>query len=515
MSNKIRLRFAPSPTGPLHIGGLRTALYNYLISKKLNGKFILRIEDTDLNRFNKNAEKHIYESLKWCDIIPDESPNNPGKYGPYRQSERKKIYRKYVTELVKSGHAYYAFDLKENLDYERKRHESKGKTFIYNWHNRNKLDNSLSLDNNKIQKLIKGKEYVIRFKTVESGNVKNELNIYDEIRGSIKVDLNNLDDKVIFKSDEMPTYHLANVIDDHLMNITHVIRGEEWLPSLALHFQLYNAFNWKKPKFAHLPLILKPTGNGKLSKRDGEKYGFPVYPIKWIEDNKTNEILGFKEIGYEPNALINFISLIGWNPGNEKEIISFKNLIDIFSIKRINKSGAKYDIEKAKWFNQEYVKKLNNEVFIDILEKKLNNKNVNKKILNDIVTLTKERLIFKNDIIKEANDILNETKIMKNNFIEKKWSKDINNVIKILTEYLEKNNDILPNKIKEYYFNLLNKNKIKIGIGMQALRLSITGKTSGPDLFSIIKILDNSKTIKRIKKNTKIINDENRNNKGK
>ena len=242
-------------------------------------------------------------------------------------------------------------------------------------------------------------------------------------------------------------------------------------------------------------------------------YLLPLWTL--FSSTLQTKILGFKEIGYEPNALINFISLIGWNPGNEKEIISFKNLIDIFSIKRINKSGAKYDIEKAKWFNQEYVKKLNNEVFIDILEKKLNNKNVNKKILNDIVTLTKERLIFKNDIIKEANDILNETKIMKNNFIEKKWSKDINNVIKILTEYLEKNNDILPNKIKEYYFNLLNKNKIKIGIGMQALRLSITGKTSGPDLFSIIKILDNSKTIKRIKKNTKIINDENRNNKRK
>jgi|TARA_B110000263_G_scaffold247349_1_gene260035 glutamyl-tRNA synthetase len=515
MSNKIRLRFAPSPTGPLHIGGLRTALYNYLISKKLKGKFILRIEDTDLNRFNKNAEKHIVKSLKWCGIIPDESPDNPGKYGPYRQSERKKTYKEYVSQLIKSGHAYYAFDLKENLNHERKRHEIKGKTFIYNWHNRDKLDNSLNIDETKIQKLIKEKEYVIRFKTVESGNTKNELNIYDEIRGSIKVDLNHLDDKVIFKSDGMPTYHLANVIDDHLMNISHVIRGEEWLPSLALHVELYNAFDWEKPKFAHLPLILKPTGNGKLSKRDGEKYGFPVYPIKWVEDNKAKKILGFKELGYESTALINFISLIGWNPGNENEIISFKNLIDTFSIKRINKSGAKYDIEKAKWFNQEYVKKLNNEVFIEILEKKLKNKKVNKKILNEIITLTKGRLIFKNDIIKEANDILDETKIIKNNFIETKWSKNINEVLKILVEYVEKNNNILPEKIKEYYFNLLNKNKIKIGIGMQALRLSITGKSSGPDLFSIIKILDNSKTIKRIKKNIKIINDENRNNKRK
>ena len=282
----IRLRFAPSPTGPLHIGGLRTALYNYLLAKSKKGKFILRIEDTDQSRFNKNAEFHINESLKWCNIVPDESPEKPGKYGPYRQSERKNIYKKFVSKLIESGHAYYAFDDKEELDLNRKRYEKQGKTFIYNWENRNNFKNSLTLNPTETENLIKEDKYVIRYKSYTKDQNKDFILIHDKIRGEIEVDLKILDDKIIFKNDGMPTYHLANVVDDHLMKITHVVRGEEWLPSLALHFLLYDSFKWEKPIFAHLPLILKPSGKGKLSKRDGEKFGVPVYPIEWEENEK-------------------------------------------------------------------------------------------------------------------------------------------------------------------------------------------------------------------------------------
>ncbi|HIF48848.1 MAG TPA: glutamate--tRNA ligase [Cytophagales bacterium] len=507
MSDNIRLRFAPSPTGPLHIGGLRTALYNYLISKKSKGKFILRIEDTDLKRYNKKAEKHILDSLKWCGISPDESPEKPGNYGPYRQSERKNIYKKFIAILIKSGNAYFAFDKKEKLEEKRKKCEKNGETFIYNWHNRLKFNNSLSIRNEKTKKLTQNNNYVVRFKTVHSGKSKNMITVNDEIRGKIQVDLNNLDDKIICKSDGMPTYHLANVVDDYLMKITHVIRGEEWLPSLALHCQLYNAFGWEKPKFAHLPLILKPTGTGKLSKRDGEKYRFPVYPIKWKDESKKFEIKGFKELGYESKALINFICFIGWNPGNENEILSLNELIENFSINRIIKSGAKYDIEKAKWFNQSYVRKLPNKTFKIILENKINISQLNSERINKIIELLKERLTFKNDILIESNNILEEPKNLDKNFINKEWSKDLNNVIIELNRYIKENHLIKPEKIKDYYLNQLKNNNIKIGIGMQALRLCIIGKISGPDLFIIIEILGNSKINKRISKTLNKIND--------
>ena len=292
-----RLRFAPSPTGPLHIGGLRTALYNYVISKNQKGKFILRIEDTDLNRFDKKAEKHINDSLEWCGIIPDESPKNPGKFGPYRQSERKSIYNKHIKKLIENGKAYFAFDSTEVLDQARKEKEKKGETFIYNWENREKFQNSLSLDEGTYRKFLEEKNYVIRFKSYDKSFNNDSILIEDQIRGKIKVDLKLLDDKILFKNDGMPTYHLANVIDDHLMKISDVVRGEEWLPSLALHWQLYESFGWNKPNFAHLPLILKPTGKGKLSKRDGQKFGIPVYPISWSDNDITFE--GFKEIGFE------------------------------------------------------------------------------------------------------------------------------------------------------------------------------------------------------------------------
>ena len=310
MSKQVRVRFAPSPTGPLHIGGVRTALFNYLFAKKHNGTFVLRIEDTDQNRYVEGAEQYIIDSLNWCNIPFDEGPNKNEKFGPYRQSERKYLYKQYADQLIKSGHAYYAFDTAEALDAHRKDHEAQGKTFIYNWHNREKLSNSLSLSAEDVQaKLDAGEDYVIRFKSPQD----QTLHLKDIIRGDIKIDTNILDDKVLFKADGMPTYHLANIVDDHLMEITHVIRGEEWLPSLALHYQLYDAFGWEAPEFAHLPLILKPTGKGKLSKRDGDKLGFPVFPLAWT-DPKTNEVSrGYKEDGYFAEAVVNFLAFLGWN----------------------------------------------------------------------------------------------------------------------------------------------------------------------------------------------------------
>ena len=313
MMSNIRVRFAPSPTGPLHIGGLRTALYNYLFAKKHNGVFILRIEDTDQSRYVDNAEEYITNSLEWCGIPFDEGPGKNEKFGPYRQSERKKLYKEYVDILIEKERAYYAFDTSEELNAHRKQHEAVGKTFIYNWHNRQKgrLKNSLVLTKEETRRKIeKGDNYVIRFKTPQD----KTLLLKDEIRGSITIDSNTLDDKVLFKSDGMPTYHLANIVDDHLMEISHVIRGEEWLPSMPLHVLLYNAFEWETPKFAHLPLILKPEGKGKLSKRDGDKLGFPVFPLEYTNEESGEVSLGYRESGYFPDAFINMLSLLGWNP---------------------------------------------------------------------------------------------------------------------------------------------------------------------------------------------------------
>ena len=338
MTKNVRVRFAPSPTGPLHIGGVRTALFNYLFAKKHKGTFVLRIEDTDQNRYVEGAEQYIINALKWCGMPADESPEFEGKYGPYRQSERKALYKTYADALIASGNAYYAFDTADALDAQRKTDEANGKTFIYNWHNRLQLENSLSLSPAVVKaKLDAGEAYVIRFKSPQD----ETLHLKDSIRGDIKIDTNILDDKVLFKSDGMPTYHLANIVDDHLMEITHVIRGEEWLPSLALHHQLYRALGWEAPEFAHLPLILKPTGKGKLSKRDGDKLGFPVFPLEW-KDPKTGDISrGYKEDGYFPEAMVNFLAFLGWNPGTEQELFSMEGLIEAFDLSKVNKSGAR------------------------------------------------------------------------------------------------------------------------------------------------------------------------------
>ena len=338
MSQQVRVRFAPSPTGPLHIGGVRTALFNYLFAKKNNGVFFLRVEDTDQNRFVPGAEAYIMEALEWLGISPDETIGKNEKFGPYRQSERKDLYQQYATDLINSGNAYYAFDTAEALDAARKKDEEQGITFIYNHHNREKLDTSLVISAEETAKRIaNGEHYVIRFKTP----VNQTLHLHDIIRGDVKFETSLLDDKVLFKSDGMPTYHLANIVDDHLMETSHVIRGEEWLPSMPLHVLLYRSFGWDAPQFAHLPLIMKPVGNGKLSKRDGDKMGFPVFPLDW----KTEEGIssGYREKGFFPEAVINFLALLGWNDGTEKELYTLEELVNSFDLNRVHKAGAKFD----------------------------------------------------------------------------------------------------------------------------------------------------------------------------
>ena len=511
--SKVRLRFAPSPTGPLHIGGLRTALYNYLIAKSLQGSFILRIEDTDQNRFDERAERHITESLLWSKIIPDESPENPGKYGPYRQSERKEIYQKYVQRLIDEGKAYYAFDNKEQLDKLRSEHEKKGETFVYNWKNRSQLRNSISLNKEEVKKELEKGDYVVRFNSYEEKNKNEFITIKDEIRGEIKVDLKILDDKIILKNDGMPTYHLANVVDDHLMEISHVIRGEEWLPSLALHQLLYNAFQWNKPIFAHLPLILKPTGKGKLSKRDGEKFGIPVYPIEWKESESLT-YKGFREIGFEIEAFINFICMIGWNPGTEDEIFTLESLTKIFDTKRIIKSGAKYDYEKAKWFNLEHLKKIETDSLKKEFENKILKANkdfLEEKMLDKLIDLAKNRINFRKNLAEETNKILSyDENKLRDNLLKINFNSGLIKLIEFFQKEIKTTNNL--EGLKEKYFLKMKNLNIKVGDGMKGLRLSLTSEISGADLFTIIEILNIEIINYRLTNSLKIMYDKSRDN---
>jgi len=511
--SKVRLRFAPSPTGPLHIGGLRTALYNYLIAKSLQGSFILRIEDTDQNRFDERAERHITESLLWSKIIPDESPGNPGKHGPYRQSERKEIYQKYVQRLIDEGKAYYAFDNKEQLDKLRSEYEKKGGTFIYNWKNRSQLPNSISLNKEEVKKELEKGDYVVRFNSYEEKNKNEFITIKDEIRGEIKVDLKILDDKIILKNDGMPTYHLANVVDDHLMEISHVIRGEEWLPSLALHQLLYNAFQWKKPIFAHLPLILKPTGKGKLSKRDGEKFGIPVYPIEWKESESLT-YKGFREIGFEIEAFINFICMIGWNPGTEDEIFTLESLTKIFDTKRIIKSGAKYDYEKAKWFNLEHLKKIETDSLKKEFENKILKANkdfLEERMLDKLIDLAKNRINFRKNLVEETNKILSyDENILRDNLLKINFNSGLIKLIEFFQKEIKTTNNLKD--LKEKYFVKMKNLNIKVGDGMKGLRISLTSEISGADLFTIIEILNIEIINYRLTNSLKIMYDKSRDN---
>ncbi|MEZ4857358.1 MAG: glutamate--tRNA ligase [Flavobacteriaceae bacterium] len=496
MSQKVRVRFAPSPTGPLHIGGVRTALFNYLFAKKHGGDFLLRIEDTDQTRYVEGAEDYIVEALNWLNIPYDEGPNKEGDCGPYRQSERKHLYKEYADKLISEGKAYYAFDSSDELDAHRKDHETKGKTFIYNWHNRLKLKNSLSLSPEEVEKkLTNGDEFVIRFKSPE----KETLHLNDMIRGEMQIDTNILDDKVLFKSDGMPTYHLANIVDDHLMKITHVIRGEEWLPSLALHQLLYDAFGWEAPQFAHLPLIMKPVGKGKLSKRDGEAGGFPVYPLEWRTQNEL--FIGYREEGYLPEAVVNMLALLGWNPGTEQEIFSLKELTNAFSLERVNKAGAKFDPEKAKWFQHHYLQEMNEDSLVTQFRNLLETKNIVSTIdVIKIVSLVKERATFVSDIWEQSSFFFEAPESYDEKAVQKSFKEDtsklLQKVIAILIEIEEFSATILSEKVK----NWITSEEIGFGKVMMPLRLALVGEMKGPEVFDIMEILGKEETIKRIEK---------------
>ncbi len=515
--NNVRVRFAPSPTGPLHIGGVRTALFNYLFAKKHHGTFILRIEDTDQTRYVTNAEQYINDSLQWLGIAADETVNKNEKFGPYRQSERKEIYKKHIQILLDSGNAYYAFDTAEALDKERKGHEEQGKTFIYNWHNREKgrLVNSLVLTADEVQKRIdNGDKYVIRFKSPQD----ETLEMHDIIRGKITIDNNVLDDKILFKSDGMPTYHLANIVDDHLMEISHVIRGEEWLPSMALHVLLYKAFGWKAPEFAHLPLILKPTGKGKLSKRDGDKLGFPVFPLAYTNE-KTNETSrGYKEDGYFPETVVNFLAFLGWNPGTEQEIFSLKELVEAFDLQRVHKAGARFDPDKTKWYNQQYLQQKPDEelaeLFIPLIANEMKQivfndedlnapfnyaQGTNKEYVTKVVSLIKERASFVSDFWELSSFFFIAPSQYDAKASKKQWKEGTPALMNELITVLETAEDFLSENIESVVKEWITSKEIGFGKVMQPLRLSLVGALKGPHLFDIMSMIGQQETIQRIK----------------
>ena len=499
MSQKVRVRFAPSPTGPLHIGGVRTALFNYLFAKKHEGDFVLRIEDTDQTRYVEGAEDYIVEALNWLNIPYDEGPGKEGDAGPYRQSERKGLYREYADKLLASGNAYYAFDTAEELAEKRAEHEAQKETFIYNWHNREELNNSLALSEEETkQKIESGEPYVIRFKAPEN----EELDLQDEIRGEIQVNTKVLDDKVLFKSDGMPTYHLANIVDDHLMKITHVIRGEEWLPSLALHVLLYRAFGWEAPKFAHLPLILKPTGKGKLSKRDGDKMGFPVFPLEW-KDPKTGDIAsGYREDGYLPQTVLNMLVFLGWNEGegSEKEIYTLEELTQAFSLAHVSKGGSKFDPEKTKWFQHHYLQEQDNVVLAEQFLPILKEKNIDPALtyVEEIVKTIKERATFVSDFWELSSFYFEAPTDFDAKASKKAWKEGtaeiMQNVKNIIAEVEDFNQENLQENVKGWITN----EGIGFGKVMQPLRLSLVGEMKGPDLFHIMTSVGKEETLKRI-----------------
>ncbi|MEB2779526.1 glutamate--tRNA ligase [Algoriphagus sp. C2-6-M1] len=502
MSREVRVRFAPSPTGPLHIGGVRTALYNYLFARKMGGKFLLRIEDTDQARFVPGAEEYIKESLEWLGISPDESPWNPGDSAPYRQSERKPSYMQYALDLVETGHAYYAFDTSEELEAMRERlTAARVVQPQYNSITRTQMKNSLTLPEAEVKaKLASGEPYVIRVKIPR----KEEVRLNDMIRGWVMVHSSTLDDKVLMKSDGMPTYHLANIVDDHLMNITHVIRGEEWLPSAPLHVLLYKFFGWEDtmPEFAHLPLLLKPDGNGKLSKRDGDKLGFPVFPLNWENKETGEKAAGFREQGYFSDAFLNFLAFLGWNPGDEREIFSLEELIEAFSVERIGKSGTKFDIAKAKWYNEQYLRAKSNADLAPYVIAEASAEGIT--ILQDtaeaMVALNKERVTFPAEIWQGSRFVVVAPIEFDEAIAGKRWNADAVNVLTAYAETLEGyTGEYDAEKAKAMLGETAEAKEIKLGKVMQAVRLAVTGVGAGPDLMEIFAILGTEEVAKRIR----------------
>lgn len=491
-----RVRFAPSPTGPLHIGGLRTALFNYLYARKHKGVFIVRVEDTDQNRYVPKSEQYILDSLEWCGITPDEGPEKGGEYGPYRQSERKEIYREHIEMLIDSGKAYLAFDTAAALAEARTLAEEKGETFQYGAYNRMLFKNSLTLDAAEVQEQKKQTPYVVRLK----GNLGETVHVFDEIRGAIQVNTATIDDKILMKADGMPTYHFANVVDDHLMEISCVIRGEEWLPSLPLHQLLYEAFGWEAPKFMHLPLILKPTGKGKLSKRDGDKAGFPVFPLDWGAETK-----GFKEQGFLPEGLINYLALLGWNDGEDNEFFVLKELEALFRVDRIQKGGARFDYEKAKWINHQHLQaKTTEELLVHggVYTEKLQAR-YNKKEALAIIDLIKERLYTLKDLA-EAVAFFVEHPEVDEKALKKIKGEDPIRMLGVVEELLE--SGVGMDDLKEHCMSWAKENNVDVGGLMQSLRVAVVGKLAGPDLFLSMGLIGKSVTLERIRKTKNLIN---------
>ena len=498
---QVRVRFAPSPTGPLHIGGVRTALYNYLFARKHNGTFVLRIEDTDRSRLVPGAEGYIIESLKWCGIKVDEGICEGGDYGPYRQSDRTDIYGQYADILVSRKDAYYAFDTPEELEKLRMDAEKEAITFIYNETVRDNLQNSLSLPENEWKRrIIRGEPYVIRYKMP----LNEDIQFDDMIRGHIVVNTSALDDKVLFKSDGMPTYHLANIVDDHLMKITHVIRGEEWLPSLPLHVMLYRSFGWEAPKFAHLPLLLKPDGKGKLSKRDGDRMGFPVFPVYWPYGETAK---GYREEGYYPEAFVNMLAMLGWNPGTEQEIFSMEELIDAFSLEKVHKAGSRFDPEKAKWFNHQYLRKKSNKEIAMEFREILRAKGFHLDIvrLERLVELVKERVNFVKEIWNETDFFFISPEKYDLEVIRKRWNSDTPSQLLELRKVLSELNEFTPEVTEKTVRSWIESKGYNTGAVMNAFRLVIVGALRGPHIFDIISWTGKQETLDRIDRGLAVI----------
>lgn len=497
---EVRVRFAPSPTGPLHIGGVRTALYNYLFARKNNGKFLLRIEDTDQTRYVPGAEEYIIESLKWCGIEYDEGVGVGGPHAPYRQSERKELYRQYAEQLVRDGHAYYAFDTPEALDEMRERLKARGvATPQYDLFTRNEMCNSLTLSNEETERrLNSGEPFVIRMLIPENEEIK----VNDLIRGEVVVNTSRLDDKVLYKSDGMPTYHLANIVDDHLMEITHVIRGEEWLPSAPLHVLLYRSLGWEAPQFAHLPLLLKPDGNGKLSKRDGDRLGFPVFPLRWTDPESGEVSSGYRESGYLPEAFINMLALLGWNPGTEQEVFGMDELVDLFTIDRVGKSGSKFDPEKAKWFNHHYLSALDNSYVSELLDKQLAEKGIKaaKSYIETVVGFTKERAVLIPDLWEQSWFFFRAPESYDEKVVQKFWKPETPALLDRITALLRETSDFSADNLEARIKAFIQENGLGMGQVMNTLRLSLVGGSFGPGVAAIIATLGKEEAINRILK---------------
>jgi glutamyl-tRNA synthetase len=508
MAKEVRVRFAPSPTGGLHIGGVRTALYNFLFARNQGGKFILRIEDTDQARKVAGAEEYIAEALKWCGIEADESPQSGGEFGPYRQSERLNIYKKHLDQLLSSGHAYYAFDTPQELTIMREKlQEEKAAVQQYGISTRLSMRNSLTLGKEEATKLIEsGEPYVVRVMVPE----KQTIIVNDIVRGEVKVESDLVDDKILLKSDGYPTYHLANIVDDHLMEISHVIRGEEWLPSAPLHVLLYQLFGWQDtmPVFAHLPLLLKPEGSGKLSKRDADKHGFPIFPIEWHAPGTDEAVTGFREQGYMPEALVNFIALLGWTPGTDEEEFSMSQLTKIFNLNRINKAGAKFDIEKAKWFNQTYLRKQPLDLLADKFRQEVENEGYacSEQKAREIIGLLIERATFFADFWNQGKFFFVRPSEYDEQMARKKWNKEVADVLANFADNLTESLVESADDTKQLLWEEANKLGLGIGKVMPGLRLAMTGSSDGPDLMGVIKVLGAKEASERIQQAVETLN---------